>query len=572
MKLNKRQTSSISFVLTGGLVILNIMRAAPSLTSNTQRQLSSAEQAGASQVKAETVRDVTTVLSSKEMEGRGMAQPGGERASKYVAEKFAKAGLKPGGNGSSFLQQIRVRVQTLTPDTQFKVGNNAFKFKQDFAVAQPVGTELKDIAGKIVFVAYGVVSPELQRDDLAGIDVSGKIVMVLSGTPKGVTAKAWEKESAQRTVFGRLINRGAAGFIVIYDGNPSRFPIAAAAVSNRLVSLAEPIASASLPARWSLELLADKFTVPTSVLISESAAENILADVGETFSQIKQQAETGRFVSHDLNVTASISPRVKLETGSTGNVVGIIEGSDPKLKSEALVYSAHYDAFGIDTEGTIYPGASDNALGVGKLVAVAEVFAKLTTRPHRSIIFIATTGEEYGDLGAEYWLQHPTWPIDKVAADINFDGSVLEVWGKLAFLLDFGLDLSDMNDVVSSVASALDIEIYPDPAPDEGFFYRSDQYAFVKKGIPSIFLMGGPAMNPNVLFRRATEWQATRYHMPTDVIGSDWNWEGAQMLAAFALVTGMRVANQEKMPSWKSNSPYQRASKSAKLDWRYRRS
>jgi hypothetical protein len=371
--------------------------------------LSSTEQEAAAQVKSETVHEVTTTLASKEMAGRGMAQPGGDRAAKYLADKFAKAGLKPGGDGSTYYQQIKVKVQTLLPETELKVGNAAFKFKRDFAMAQPSSSELKDVSGKVVFVGYGVVSKQLKRDDLAGIDVKDKIVMVLSGTPKGVDAALWDKESRQRVVFGRLIAKGAAGFIVTYDDDASRFPEVAAAISNRSVSLAEPLPGTSLPARWSIELLADEFKVPPSVLISDRAADKIIQTGGQTFAQIKQKAEAGAFVSRELNVRASILPRVKHEGGTTKNVIGLVEGSDPRLKKEALVYTAHYDAFGIDTEGTIYPGAADNALAVGKLVAMAEVFASLSQKPRRSIIFIATTGEEYGNVGAQYWLRHSTW-------------------------------------------------------------------------------------------------------------------------------------------------------------------
>ena len=561
MNSRSSQASLVLFVLVAALAISIIMKAGAAggvdVVQNRRTSLSSVEQAATAQVKSDTIREVTTTLSSKEMEGRGMAQPGGARAAKYLADKFAKAGLKPLGGESSFQQQIKVEVQTLTPDTQFKVGAHTFRFKQDFGVAQPAATELKEVSGKIAVVGYGVVSEDLKRDDLAGIEVKDRIVMVLSGKPKGVNARLWQRESAQRVVFGRLIKKGATGFIV-YDADASPFPTAGEAISNRSVSLAEPINGTTLPARWSLELLADEFKLPPSVLISESTADQIFAGHTESFAEIKRKAQAGQFVSRLLDETASISPRVKHEKGTTSNVIGMIEGSDPKLKKEALVYTAHYDAFGMDTEGNIYAGASDNALGVGKLVALAEAFAKLTPGPRRSIIFIATTGEEYGDLGAEYWLQHPTFPIERIAADINFDGNVLEVWGKLAFLLDIGFDLSDLNQVVKSVAVASDMEIYPDPVPDEGFFYRSDHYAFIKKGIPAIFLLGGPAINPNVLFARATEWQKTRYHTPADVIQSDWDWEGPGMLASFALVAGMRIANQEKMPSWKPGSPYKR--------------
>jgi len=268
------------------------------------------------QVKVDTIREVTTALSSPQMEGRGMGQAGGKKAADYLTEKFAKAGLKPPAANPSYQQPIKVDVQTLMPGTELKVGNNTFGFKKDFGVAQPAYTELKQVTGEIVFVGYGVVSPDLKRDDLAGVDVKDKIVMVLSGKPKGVNDRLWEKESAQRLVFGRLIKKGAAGFIVTYDGDPAHFPIVAAMISNRMVSLSEPIKGTTLPARWSLELLVDEFKVPPSVLISESAATKIFEGQSESFAEIKRKAELGQFVSRALHENASISPRVRSEGAS----------------------------------------------------------------------------------------------------------------------------------------------------------------------------------------------------------------------------------------------------------------
>ncbi len=529
---------------------------APSKAANT---LSPAEQDAAAQLKAETIREVTTTLASKEMEGRGMAQPGGERAAKYLADRFARIGLKPGGDHSTYFQQMRVKVQTPLSETSFRAGDNVFTFKRDFALAQPpLPSELKDVRGEVVFVGYGVVSTELKRDDLAGIDVKDKIVMVLKGKPANVNDEVWEKVAAERVVFGRLIEKGAAGFIVTYQGEASRFPVVAEFVSNRNVSLAEPLNTPTTAARWSIELLGDEYKLPPSVLVSDGVAEKLVGRPTESFAQVKRRAERGEFVSRDLKIQASIQPRLKTEEGATSNVIGYLEGSDAKLKHEAVVFTAHYDAFGIDEGGTIYPGAADNALGVGKLLAMAEVFVRMKLKPRRSLIFIATTGEEYGDLGVVYWLNHPTWPLEKVAADINYDGSILEVWGKLGFILDFGFNHSDLNEVIRDTASASGVEIVPDPFPQESFFTRADHYAFVKRGIPSLFLSGGPAEDPQALMERARKWLATQYHMPSDTVQSDWNWEGARGAAVVGLLTAMRVANQEAMPAWKTDSPYNR--------------
>lgn len=519
--------------------------------------LSRTEKNAAAQLKTETLREVTTTLASETMQGRGMAQPGGEKAAQYLADKFKSFGLRPGGDASTFFQNMKLKIQTPLPATEFKVNNDSFKFKTDFALAQPSPpSELKDVRGDLVFIGYGVVSNELKRDDLAGINVKDRIVMVLKGKPENVDDEAWEKAANEKVVFGRLIRKGAAGFVVIFQEDSARFPIAAAYVSNRNVMLAEPVTGPAAAARWSLELLGEKYKLPPSVLISENAAVRIMAGSGNSFNRIRRQAEAGTFVSRDLKSQASILPRIKSENGTSSNVIGVIEGSDEQLKNEAVIFTAHYDAFGIDSEGTIYLGAADNALGVGKLIAMAEVLAQMDPKPRRSIIFIATTGEEYGDLGAEYWLKHPTWQLEKVAADINYDGSILEVWGKLGFILDFGFNHSDLNEIIKSVSAASGIEIIPDPLPGESFFTRSDHYSFVKRGIPSLFLSGGTAENAQNLMERAKKWQATNYHMPTDTVQPDWNWEGARAAAVLGLITGLRVANQNSMPAWKTDSPF----------------
>jgi hypothetical protein len=294
---------------------------------------------------------------------------------------------------------------------------------------------------------------------------------------------------------------------------------------------------------------------PPVVLISDGTAQKLLATKDRTFTQVKQMAAGGKFVSRGLDLELTISPRVKREDGLGGNVIGVIEGSDAKLKNEAVVYTAHYDGFGIRYDGAIYPGAADNALGVGKLVAMAEAFVLMMPKPRRSIVFIAPTGEEYGNLGSEYWLQHPTWPLEKVAANITYDGIGTDVWGKLAFILDLNFKDSDLNEVVKGVGAAFGVEIVPDTSGEE-VFYRSDHYSFIKRGIPALFLIGGPGED---ISQRAERFLTTHYHMPTDIVRPDWNWEGARALAALGLITGMRIADQEAMPAWKQNSPYNRS-------------
>ncbi|HKS41154.1 MAG TPA: M20/M25/M40 family metallo-hydrolase, partial [Blastocatellia bacterium] len=268
-------------------------------------------------------------------------------------------------------------------------------------------------------------------------------------------------------------------------------------------------------------------------------------------------AEDGQFVSRDLGKQAAISIRVKREEVTSSNVAAVLEGSDAKLKEEAVVYCAHYDAYGVDTDGTIYPGAADNALGVAKLVAIAESLAKSKPKPRRSIIFLAVTGEEAGLLGAEHWVKQPTWPIEKVAASINYDGIGSEVWGPMKNLIDYGFKHSDLGGVVEGVTSAMNITIVPDPFPEENVFYRSDHYAFFKKGVPSVYFIGAPA-DQAAVGARAMKFLVTDYHMATDTVQKDWDWSGARDLTVIGLLVGMRVADQDSMPAWLQSSPYNR--------------
>ncbi|HXG68488.1 MAG TPA: M28 family peptidase [Blastocatellia bacterium] len=505
--------------------------------------LTSAEREAAARVDVKTIREVTTTLAAKEMEGRGTAQPGADKAAKYLADRFAKIGLKPLGDANTYLQAIKFKVEQVNADSSFKVGDTAFKFKDDFVVAPPLPTEPKDVSAGLVFAGYGVASQALKRDDLAGIDIKGKIVVVLGGRPKDVDAAAWAKNASQQAVFGNLVGKGAVGFIIIYAGRDTQpYPLVAAYLTRRRVSLAD---APQLP-----------FKLPPFLLVSDSAAEKLFAGTGITYEQARQKAAAGEFVSRDLGKQAAISVRVRREEGMSSNVVGLLEGADAALKEQAVVYSAHYDAYGIEADGTIYPGAADNALGVAKIVAIAEALAK--AKPRRSIIFLALTGEEYGLLGAEYWVRRPTWALEKVAANINYDGIGTDVWGPLNFLIDYGFEHSDLGALIKDVAAANGVTIIPDPDPAERIFYRSDHYAFFKKGIPALYLIGGPAGDPAATMERARKWLVTDYHMTTDTVQPDWNWEGARTLTVIGLIAGMRVANQEAMPAWLPSSPYNR--------------
>ena len=506
--------------------------------------LSAAETEAAARVKVETIKEVTAALSAKEMEGRGTAQAGGDRAAKYIADKFAKLGLKPLGDaGGSYLQAIKFNSSQPLPESSFKAGETPLKFGTEFIPAPPYMSDLSEASGGLVFVTYGVVSPALKRDDLAGIDVKGKVVVLLSGKPKNVDEALWKQASSSQVVAGNLIRSGAAAVVLGNVGSKQQpFSLIGMYLSRRRVALGE---APTAP-----------FKIPPFILAGDEGMEKLFAGTGMTYSEALTKAQNGETVSRDLNKQATISIKVKKEMGVGSNVVGVLEGSDPKLKDQAVVYTAHYDAYGIDLEGRIFPGAADNALGVAEIIAMAEAFTKSPTKPKRSIIFLAVTGEEHGLLGAEYWVSHPTWPLDKVAANLNFDGIGTEVYAPVKSVVGFGAEHSDLGALVEGVVTANGGQMAPDPLPEEGVFYRSDHFAFVKKGVPALMLLGGPAGEVAPWIARAQKWMETDYHQAGDIIRPDWHWDGARTVAVIGLVTGMRVANTEAMPTWLTTSPF----------------
>jgi len=526
-------------VATSGAASAPARTAAPTLTA--------VEKKAVGRIKLETIRDVTTELSSPAFEGRGTGQPGADKAAQYIADRFAKLGLKPLGDNNTYLQAIKFKSAQVSAETSVTIGDAALKHGADYVILPPYNSDKVDVSGGAVFVGFGVVSPELKRDDLAGLDLKGKIVVLLSGQPDGVDAAAWQRATSPQV---RAVNIFRAGAVAMIVGNAGSAAQPYSTISNYLSRRRVSLASAP----------SSSFQIPPVLLASDAAMEKAFAGSELTYAQTWAKAKTGEFVSRDLGKTATFALRFKREETTSSNVVAVLEGSDPTLKEEAIVYSAHYDAYGIESDGRIFPGAADNALGVGMITSVAEgivkAFPKPANRPRRSIIFLAVTGEEYGLFGAEHWVAHPTWPLAKVAADINFDGIGTEVYGPVKRVVGFGAEHSDLGAVFEDVAAATGNIVTPDPLPEENAFVRSDHYAFVKKGVPALMLLGGPAGEVSAWIPRAKKWMETDYHSPSDTVKPDWNWSGPQTLAQLGLVIGLRVANADAMPAWKPSSQF----------------
>lgn len=501
-------------------------------------QFSSAEQSLISNITVKNIKDFTAALTVDEFEGRGTMQPGGDKAANWIADRFKQFGMKPLGDNGTYLQKIAFKETLLTADSTLTVGTEKLELGKDFGFYS-MNSGDKNASGELVFIGYGLQTTT--RNDLGETNLAGKIIVMLEGPPLDTPKENWNEEMSTRTLIS-LITRGVKGIIYIGHGREQTSPDDIADyVSRRQISTAD---AQGLPA-----------FVPQITFASKSGAEKLFAKAGVSVKDSLEQAEKNTFKPINLNQEAKLIAKYQSKDGFSNNVAGYIEGSDPKLKEEAILFSAHYDAYGIEN-GKIYYGAADNALGTSEMLAVAEAFSKMSVKPKRSLIFIAVTGEEYGLYGSKHWAKNPTWDITKVAANLNLDGVGTEVYGPVKNIVGYGAEHSTLGNLLEDVAGIMGIKVVPDPVPDEKIFTRSDHYSFVERGVPALMLMGAPEGDIQDAMKRMKEWEKENYHKPGDVIKADWAWDGAKSVADVMGVMGLRLANSEAMPTWLPNSRF----------------
>ena len=540
----KNQHKPLALFLSLLLVTSTALGWTQSAAPATTRAVSAAEKKLVDNITVASLKETVNALAADDMQGRGTAQPGGDKAAAYLADRFAKLGLKPLGDGNTYLQSIKFKETQFLPQNAFTVGEQNLKFGTDYFVTPPLSGD-KNINAKMYFVGYGLSVPFLKRNDLGEVDLRGKIAVLRDGPPPEISKEQWKKAHGTLNVWRVLIQHGAAAIVTVgQDMETLTFGELADYLTRRQVELD---GEEEMPA-----------ALPPFISISESAAEKLFAASGVTRADAFTRAQSSDFRPIDLMQNGSITVKLKKAQGAASNVVGLLEGSDPKLKAEAIVFSAHYDAYGLSADNRIYHGAADNALGVAEMLAIAEAFSKTETKPRRSMIFLAVTGEEYGGYGSDYWVKHPTWKIKQVAADFNLDGMGTEVYGPVKVLVGYGAEHSSLGSLLNEVAAASGLKVIPDPMPEEKSFYRSDHYFFVRKGVPGIMILGAPEGSVESWTDRLKKWEKTDYHQPTDIVRPDWDWTGPRTVASVMLLMGLRAANDEAMPAWLPSSVFNR--------------
>ncbi|MBK5258885.1 MAG: M20/M25/M40 family metallo-hydrolase [Thermoanaerobaculia bacterium] len=504
--------------------------------------------AHADSFRADAMRAHMRFLASDLLEGRGTGTRGYDLAAAYVAAQFEAAGIEPGASGSYF-QNVRFQRTTalasskimITPERGTPV---VLAYGEGFVTMGDALAETKTVEGEVVVAGYGVTSPELKHDDYAGLDVRGRIVAYFSGAPERFPGALRAHYSSSLVKLANAASHGAAGVITLSTpADSARAPWPRVIRQSRLGTMywLEPDGAPHAVRR----------DISSTVSLSPAGAVALFAGAAKTFAQASIDLEAGTLRGFALPVRASIQLASVHAPAESPNVAGVVRGSDPQLRDEYLVYSAHLDHLGISdpVDGdAINNGAMDNASGIAAMIEIAKAFAKTPAR--RSIIFLATTAEEKGLRGADYFANNPTVPIEMIVANINIDEVMM--LHAVKDVVPLGSEVSDLGDSVAKIASEMNLEISPDPYPEEVYFVRSDQYPFVKQGVPAIYVgMGYKAVDPGIDSKKAQiEWISTRYHTPKDDLSQDLDYSMVSTLARFNYKLGVEVANRTQRPAW----------------------
>jgi len=497
------------------------------------------------------------VLSADSLLGRGPGTLGEDRTVAYLEGQFKSLGLAPGNPDGSYIQTVPlvgIEVQG-APTLTFAKGDarQALKWRDDYvAWTKHVEPKTSIANSEMVFVGYGTEAPEFSWDDYKGMDVAGKtLVMLVNDPPLPDTSQFG---GPRMTYYGRWTYKyeqgqkhKAAGVLLIHETEAAGYPFTVVqGNASELFGLVTPDKNMS---RASIE-----------GWISLDQAKALFAMAGQNFDSLKAKAATREFSPVPLGVAASVTLNNKLRTINSRNVVAKLEGSDPSLKDEYVIYTAHWDHFGVGAPvkgDSIYNGALDNATGTAGLLLMAKAFKAMPTPPKRSILFLAVTAEEQGLLGAQYYSVTPLYPLAKTVADINMDG--LNQWGRTKDLVVIGLGASELDDYAQAAAAEQGRVLKPDAEPEKGFYYRSDHFNFAKQGVPAFYAEGGtdfigkPAEYGK---QKRDEYTNNDYHSPQDEIKPGWDMTGGVEDLQLFLTVGYRVAQADKMPEWRPGNEF----------------
>ena len=517
------------------------------------------------QIHPEAIRAHMEFLADDLLEGRGTGTRGFQLAANYVRAQFEEMGLKPAGVDGSYFQNVPFRkIELLRDQCSLTLRRNGQEQKlvmdRDYVMSgDPLRTDTRAEA-PVVFAGYGVTAPKFNYDDYAGVDVRGKIVAAIYGAPPSFPSAPGAHYSETTIKLRNAAAHGAIGLLIIWGGKvEERTPFSQLVRFYRQPAL-----------RW-LDAKGTPNDAEPSIhgyaRISSAVASTMLEGSGKSWKQVVATALESKPQAFPLDVTASIHVVSRHSETESPNIAAILPGSDPALKAEYVAFTAHVDHLGTGDPvngDNIYNGAGDNASGTAALIEIARAFTRMPEPPRRSLLFIAVTAEEEGLLGSDYYAHYPTVPISEIVADVNMD--------EVSFLYDFkdivplGAEHSSLGAVADDVARHMGLEVSPDPAPEEVFFVRSDQYSFVEQGVPSIYIGEGyKTLDPKLDGKKMQiDWENTRYHLPDDDMSQPFDFNALVKGTRIDFAAGYEIAQQTERPHWNKGDFFEQFVKPAR--------
>ncbi len=495
-------------------------------------------------------------LSSDRLEGRGPGTRGEILATEYLADEFKKAGLKPLGPRDTYYQPVPlVRVVTSPKSTlQAVKGETTLSIpcEEGFSGTSQTQQELEEFNAEAIFLGHGITAPEYDWDDYRGVDVKGKIVVLFtnqppSNDPKFFTGTALTYYGRWTYKFEEAARRGAKACFIIHTNQTAGYPW----------SVVRPLDGAQLKREAGQPALA------FAGWLNSEAGEKLLNLSGRTVEGALKEANTKGFKAYSLGFNLKGRIETRIEKIVSNNVVGIAEGSDPTLKADAVVFTAHWDHLGVGRAvlgDSIYHGAADNATGCGLLIELARAWCAQSPRPNRSAIFLAVTAEEKGLLGSKYYAENPLVPLSKTALNLNFD--MILPLGVPESVVVTGAERTTAWPAVQAAAKKNGLNIEVDQRAHLGVFYRSDHFSMARAGVPAFSVTAGMKIKgkPADFGSKAyKEFNDTAYHSPQDVLKPDWDFTGFVVLAKFTLDVARDAANVDRLPTWNPGDEFRPA-------------
>ncbi len=518
-------------------------------------------EAAMNSIDPEHIRVHVRFLAHDLLEGRGTGQRGGDVAAQYIASQFALAGLKPAGDNGDYTQRVPLVGTVTLTESQFSLVPDQgdplqLRLLDDYVANNEMQSDTADIDAPIVFVGYGITAPEYHWDDYKGVDVRGKVLLMLVNEPPSTDEKFFKGKAL--TYYGRwtykyeeAARRGAVGAILVHR--------------TEMASYGWDVVRNSWGQEHSYLELDGTPKLKAASWIQQEVARKLVGFAGKDLDQLMESAKSSTFRPVPLPAKLKSHLVCKVRHMVSNNVAGMIPGNDPKLSGEAIVYTAHYDHLGIQPDApgdNIYNGAADNATGTAILLEMARAFGSASVRPARSVLFVSVTAEEQGLLGSEYFGLHPFLPAGKIALDLNYDD--LPPIGDAEEVEVSGAERTTFFPEVQETARQFGLTIQPDARPGAGHYYRSDHFSFARVGVPAF------SVNEGVKFaghprewgeQQAQDYNEHHYHQPSDEYHPEMDFSGDARMARFGFALGWKAATQSGLISWQPGDEFEAARK-----------